>query len=791
MDRPFQAYQGDEPYLFVSYSHEDSDVVFPEIQWLKDRGFNIWYDEGISPGSRWSDELATSLQNSALFLYFGTPRSVDSQHCQDEINLALDADKPTIAVYLQETELTPGLKLRLSSHQAILKHEVSDQEYRDKLISGISDYVKQSAKNDQPVAPVSSITNNTKPILVAGGFIAIAILVGAFLLYIKPVQVSTPTLTTPVSEPVTGPQPAVTQIPELPEKGPSIAVLPFVNMSSDPEQAYFSDGIAEEILNTLVKTNTLPVIARTSSFKFRGEDFDATEIGEKLRVSHLLEGSVRKSGNRVRITAQLVDTTTGMHLWSGSYNRDITDIFAVQVEIAAKIVSQIGIAIPSGQDNLQAMPSSKGTANPRAYELYLRAKHLANTGNPYEVEKAIPLYEQAVALDPAFADAWVDLGATYIALAGLPLALLIPAEVNPIAIRAFRTALEIDPGHTRAMGYLGALLINHEYQWHEGLQLLEQSVTMNPQDAQVLSIYGYLLYVTGHPDATSVLEKAYLLNPFGIYIVLMRATQLVFDGRFVDGATLMETALIQNRERYDTNLLAAQFNALIDRFDIAEGYLAKARAVVGADYPTIKAVDLNIAQASGNELRANELKTELLNLAEHTRVGLLQELGYAETGWDEIQLTQVLDIALRHRYPGILNWILAKPKQIADADWVRFQKVTRLGEANITTRDSFNRSDEEKIQLRSAAIPMTSDELDFYVGVFENQEGLQTSIEIDGNHLRWVGPAGNLQLVPMGSHRFDPLELKASNYFTVEDGHITRLEFRFRQLTRIYVKKGE
>ena len=124
MERPFAAYQGKEPYVFVSYAHEDSDAIFSEIQWLNDQGFNVWFDEGISPGSRWSDELADALKDSALFLYFASPQSVNSQHCQDEINLALDAGKHTIAVHIQETELTSGLQLRLSSHQAILKHEI-------------------------------------------------------------------------------------------------------------------------------------------------------------------------------------------------------------------------------------------------------------------------------------------------------------------------------------------------------------------------------------------------------------------------------------------------------------------------------------------------------------------------------------------------------------------------------------------------------------------------------------------------------------------------------------------
>ena len=148
-----------------------------------------------------------------------------------------------------------------------------------------------------------------------------AILAVGILLFLRPSTDTPSSDDTPVPESAANAQQNGNAEPAT----PSIAVLPFTNMSSDPDQVFFSDGISEEILNTLVKTNTLPVIARTSSFKFRGEEFDAKEIGEKLKVSHLLEGSVRKSGNQVRIAAQLIDTSTGVHLWSDSYNRDITD----------------------------------------------------------------------------------------------------------------------------------------------------------------------------------------------------------------------------------------------------------------------------------------------------------------------------------------------------------------------------------------------------------------------------------------------------------------------------------
>jgi len=143
MDRPFAAYTGDEPYIFVSYAHEDDEIVYPEIQWLKDQGFNIWYDEGISPGTEWRAELSDSIKESSLFLYFITPKSVASNHCLGEVNLATDYQKQILAVYMEETELPSGMDLTLSTIQAILRHEISNHAYRTKLITGVSAHLQR------------------------------------------------------------------------------------------------------------------------------------------------------------------------------------------------------------------------------------------------------------------------------------------------------------------------------------------------------------------------------------------------------------------------------------------------------------------------------------------------------------------------------------------------------------------------------------------------------------------------------------------------------------------------
>jgi|TARA_Y100000310_G_scaffold342957_1_gene448461 hypothetical protein len=143
MERPFPAYQGDEPYIFVSYAHEDNEAVFPEIRWLKGQGFNVWYDEGINPGSKWHKELADRIDGSGLFPYFITPRSVASAHCEREVHYAIDHGRRLLAVHLEETDLPSGIDLSLSSVQAILRFELSDPDYRNKLLNGAGDRIQR------------------------------------------------------------------------------------------------------------------------------------------------------------------------------------------------------------------------------------------------------------------------------------------------------------------------------------------------------------------------------------------------------------------------------------------------------------------------------------------------------------------------------------------------------------------------------------------------------------------------------------------------------------------------
>ncbi|MCZ6501794.1 MAG: TIR domain-containing protein, partial [Gammaproteobacteria bacterium] len=341
MDRPFPAYKGDEPYIFVSYSHQDADTVFPGIQWLRDQGFNIWYDEGISPGASWREELAESILGCDLFIILVSPRSAKADNCLKEVNYALEQDRPVLAIHVESTQLSPGLALALSDRQAIFRHELPEEEYRDKVLSGVRSHIQQS-QSVETVSTPSVINTTSKPIVIGAGLIALAILAGSILLYMKPSEEVMDISSSPnpvlLGEPIVQVQsdPLITYGDRK-----SIAVLPFKNLSDSPDDAYFASGIHEEILLRIAKVRDLDVKSTTSVLKYTEERPALKQVARELEVGTILEGSVRRVGNRVRITVQLIDAATDSHLWAESYDRDLEDIFEIQSDVAQRIAGAL------------------------------------------------------------------------------------------------------------------------------------------------------------------------------------------------------------------------------------------------------------------------------------------------------------------------------------------------------------------------------------------------------------------------------------------------------------------
>ena len=292
----------------------------------------------------------------------------------------------------------------------------------------------------------------------------------------------------------------------------SLAVLPFANLSADKENEYFSDGLAEEIINALAKLPGLRVAARTSSFYFRGKEGDIREIGARLNVENVLEGSVRKAGNRIRITAQLISIADGYHLWSERYDREMTDIFAIQDEISQAIADKLSIQL-SGKHPI----TKRYTENVEAYNLYLKARYHLHKLAGEGFAKSKEYYEQAIALDPAFALPWCGI-ANYYFLLGF-LGAMPPKAVNPQSNQALLKALELDERLPEAHAIMGILRAS-EYDWKGAERSFRRALELDPESEDVWTNfdYYYLLPMRRLDEALAASQKAVELDPLSPFL---------------------------------------------------------------------------------------------------------------------------------------------------------------------------------------------------------------------------------------------------------------------------------
>ena len=287
----------------------------------------------------------------------------------------------------------------------------------------------------------------------------------------------------------------------------SIAVLPFANMSTDPENEFFADGIAEEIINALTKVRALDVVSRSSAFSFKKRTEDVTEIGRKLNVRTVLEGSVRKAGNRLRVTAQLIDVATRYHLWSERYDRELADVFAIQDEIATNIVNALEVVLT---DKEEAAIKKVPTHSVRAYEYYLRGRQLFHQRRPETLDAAEDMYRRAIALDPNYA----------LAYAGLADCSAFRAQYHgggeealAQADAASKRALELDPKSAEAHASRGLTLSYHRL-FAEAENEFDEAIKLDPTLYEAPYYYGRTLQAAGkHERSVEMYERAVALRP--------------------------------------------------------------------------------------------------------------------------------------------------------------------------------------------------------------------------------------------------------------------------------------
>ena len=295
--------------------------------------------------------------------------------------------------------------------------------------------------------------------------------------------------------------------PDLP--GKSVAVLPFVNMSNDPDQEYFSDGMAEEILNSLAHIKDLKVAGRTSSFQFKGKNIDLREVGDKLGVSTVLEGSVRKHSNRLRITAQLISVNDGFHLWSERYDREMDDIFAIQDEIALAITENLKIIL---LDKEKAIISNTPTDNKKAYELYLKGKFEWGKRTRDGFLKSIEYFNEAIQEDAGYSLAYAGIADSYTLLCAYH---ILPAEASiSKAKQAANRAMELNPALAEAYEAIGHIELLDGLNWRKAAENYLNAIQLNPGFSTARQRYALMHATQGkYMEALEEIKKAQDLDP--------------------------------------------------------------------------------------------------------------------------------------------------------------------------------------------------------------------------------------------------------------------------------------
>lgn len=426
----------------------------------------------------------------------------------------------------------------------------------------------------------------------------------------------------------------------------SVAVLPFANVSADPADEYFSEGISEEILNALSQVPGLRVAARTSAFSFKGTDASIDSIARSLRVAHVLEGSVRTAGGRVRITARLIDAQSANPVWSRSYDREAKDVLAVQEEIAAAIANALEVELAGGER------PRRRTADPEAYELYLQGRHLANRRTEGDLTQAIGRFEAALQRDPAFAAAYSGLADAYALLDDY--GTLTREEAFPKSIAAAKRALELDDLQAEAHASLGHVYF-HQRSWAAAEREYLRALELNPSYATAHHWFGLLLQATGrHDEAVRALERAQELDPLSPKIREARARTLYYARQF--DRTI---ALHRDQLRSDPNDEYARL--WLGRTYLSSGRYAEAipalrgvldRIPAGQPDAWARAQLAAAYAAAGQRDQATRMLRALEEVAEEQEAAHTMAIAYGYLG-DRDRAFHWLDVAVRQG-----SWIL-------------------------------------------------------------------------------------------------------------------------------------
>jgi len=504
--------------VFLSYARDDAAAARRIAEALRSAGLEVWFDENeLRGGDTWDAKIRKQIDACSLFL------PIISAHTQErskgyfrlEWKLAVDQTHllaegvPFIApVVVDDTKEAAAvvppefMKVQWTRLPGALPTPQFVEQIKRLLggnVAPVSDRRIEATPSadagQRPSLPKSAVPGWMWAVL---GVVLVGVAVGVLLL-------RQPAPTPVVAASASAPKPAAASASQK-----SIAVLPFINLGADKADEYLGDGMTEELLNVLAKVKGLRVPGRSSSFAFKGRtDEDIfRRVGEALHVSTVLEGSVRKSGNRVRITAQLINVADGYHLWSETYDRDVTDILGLQTEVARQVVQALQVQL--GLDEVRAL-EKKATTNPAAHALYLKGRFHHYQYSEADGKLAIDCFKQALALDPDYAMAYAGMAAVY---AELSSSFMPPAEAMPLAKSYVTKALALDDSLAEAHHSYASVKWWGDWDFAGAETEFKRSLELNPNDAMTHADYAGFLSQRGRfAEALAAADRALALDP--------------------------------------------------------------------------------------------------------------------------------------------------------------------------------------------------------------------------------------------------------------------------------------
>lgn len=494
--------------LFISYSRQDRQGAERIARRLEAEGWSVWWDQDLVAGEAWNESIGAELKAARAVVVLWSAASWTSRWVQAEAHHALERNI-LAAARLDDIALAPPFNI-------IQAADVRKDGGLEALMEGVRRILATSQADATPAAPVRKRVPATalwrRPVVWAGGALAAVLIAGAAFLLL-------PRAAEPGASAPTKSSAAKNDAPPHAAVSPaSIAVLPFEDLSPAGDQAYFSDGIAEEILNVLVRVNRLKVASRTSSFQFRNNKIGIPAIAKELGVRHILEGSVRRAGETVRITAQLIDAQTDTHLWSETYDRPLTTatVFAIQDEIANAIVERLTAAMSANAEPEGKISRTADTANVGAYDLYLKGRALFIARGSGNLKEAARVLGEAIAIDPKFARAWETLGAVYAVSRAWE---LVDRDYEAMALDAADKALALNadlslPYAVRGNTMREFMAAHSEYRWEDSLANLDQAIARDPNDATAHLWRGLAFIALGYFDrAVQDMTRCLELDP--------------------------------------------------------------------------------------------------------------------------------------------------------------------------------------------------------------------------------------------------------------------------------------